>query len=383
VLHLGAFATYDALSVFFLGLAIWLVVRAGDRQNATAWMIAAGVALALANATAYSSALFDLLVIVLAFLIAQPAFGAKLAATRSLTLLIVVMILLGAGLLLGGSSLVHGVDATTVSRVGSGTPALTVLLDAWSWTGVVLAGALCGLVVCWVQRDRSDRRWILVVLAVAALLGPLEQARLHTDASLNKHVALGAWLAAIAAGYAVDRVIVAVPAGATRLTTTCAFAVAMAFPVALGVSQSQQFSTDWPKSASFIAILRPLVQQTSGPVLVEDPSIAEYYLGVRSQWTRWSSTRNIVLPSGLSTGGPSGAAGIVGPGNAGTFGAKIASGYFALIALNFADTTALDHQLRTDILQSGHYQVKDPRVVPYGPDPGTDIIGTYIIWLRT
>src|SRR5580698_6462216 len=52
VLHLGAFATYDALSVFFLGLAIWLVVRAGDRQNATAWMIAAGVALALANATA-------------------------------------------------------------------------------------------------------------------------------------------------------------------------------------------------------------------------------------------------------------------------------------------------------------------------------------------
>jgi hypothetical protein len=383
VLHLGAFATYDALSVFFLGLAIWLVVRAGDRQNATAWMIAAGVALALANATAYSSALFDLLVIVLAFLIAQPAFGAKLAATRSLTLLIVVMILLGAGLLLGGSSLVHGVDATTVSRVGSGTPALTVLLDAWSWTGVVLAGALCGVVVCWVQRDRSDRRWILVVLAVAALLGPLEQARLHTDASLNKHVALGAWLAAIAAGYAVDRVIVAVPAGATRLTTTCAFAVAMAFPVALGVSQSQQFSTDWPKSASFIAILRPLVQQTSGPVLVEDPSIAEYYLGVRSQWTRWSSTRNIVLPSGLSTGGPSGAAGIVGPGNAGTFGAKIASGYFALIALNFADTTALDHQLRTDILQSGHYQVKDPRVVPYGPDPGTDIIGTYIIWLRT
>ncbi len=89
-----------------------------------------------------------------------------------------------------------------------------------------------------------------------------------------------------------------------------------------------------------------------------------------------------MLPSGLSTGGPSKATGVVGPGNAGTFGAKIASGYFALIALNFADTTQLDHQLRADITHSGHYHVKNPRVVPYGPEPGTDIMGTYIIWQR-
>ncbi len=32
-LHLGAFATYDALAVFLIALAAWLVVRAGDRQN--------------------------------------------------------------------------------------------------------------------------------------------------------------------------------------------------------------------------------------------------------------------------------------------------------------------------------------------------------------
>ena len=53
-LHLGAFATYDAMSMFLVALAAWLVVRAGDRQDATGWMVAAGVALALANATAYS-----------------------------------------------------------------------------------------------------------------------------------------------------------------------------------------------------------------------------------------------------------------------------------------------------------------------------------------
>lgn len=378
-LHLGAFATYDALSIFLLALAAWLVVRARDRHEATAWIVAASLVLALANATAYSSVLFDVVVVLLAFLIAQPSFGTKVAATRCLTLLIVVVVLLGAGLLIGGSSYVHGVAATTIRRAGGGSPALTVLVDAWSWTGVIIVGAICGVVICWRSRDGTARTWLLAVLAAAALLAPCEQARLHTITSLDKHVGPGVWLAAIAAGYAIDKVVAAVPAGSTRVVTTSAFAIALAFPISLGATQSQRLSTNWPKSASFIAILRPLIERNAGPVLVEDPSIAEYYLGVRSQWTRWSSTRNIVLPSGLSTGGPSDAAGVVGPGDAGTFGAKIASGYFSLIALNFADTTKLDHQLRADIVASGHYR-KDVSVVPYGPQPGTDIVDTYIIW---
>ena len=71
-LHLGAFATYDALSVLLVALAAWCVVRAGDRGEATGWMVAAGVALALANAAAYSSVLFDLVVLALALLTALP-----------------------------------------------------------------------------------------------------------------------------------------------------------------------------------------------------------------------------------------------------------------------------------------------------------------------
>ena len=88
-LHLGSFATYDAMSLFLVALASWLVVRAGDRPDATGWMIAAGVALALANATSYPSALFDPVVLVLALLTALPRPGGKLAAARALTLLAV------------------------------------------------------------------------------------------------------------------------------------------------------------------------------------------------------------------------------------------------------------------------------------------------------
>src|SRR2546429_8870121 len=82
-LHLGSFATYDAMSLFLVALASWLVVRAGDRQDATGWMVAAGAALAVAHATSYPSALFDPLGLVLALLPAVPRPGGQLAPARA------------------------------------------------------------------------------------------------------------------------------------------------------------------------------------------------------------------------------------------------------------------------------------------------------------
>jgi hypothetical protein len=371
-LHLGAFATYDAMSVFLISLAAWLVIRAGARPGTTRLLILAGVVLALANAAAYSSTLFDVIVIVAAFLMAAPELGVRTAATRCLTVLTVAAVLLGAGLLIGGSIYWRGVRATTLQRTPGAASPLTVLGDAWLWTGIIVAVALCGVVISWVRREGRWSVLLLAVLTVAALIGPLEQANLHTAASLDKHVGLGAWFAAIAAGYAVDKLIAAVPVGQTQTITCGACVVALALPLSLGASQSRTFSTDWPNSASFIAILRPLVEHGNGHLLVEDPEIAEYYLGAESQWERWSSTRNIVLPSGASSGGPSSAAGVLGPGNAGTYGTKIIDDYFSLVALNFADTTPLDHKIAADV--EANHRYTRIQVVPYGAN------GTYVIW---
>ena len=371
-LHLGAFATYDALAVFLVALAAWCVVRAGERQDATGWMVAAGVALAVANAAAYSYVLFDPVVIVLALLTAIPKPGGKTAAARGAILLTVVIVLLLAGVLLGGSSYLHGIGKTTVARVAGPDSPLSVLADAWSWTGLIIVVGVCGVVISWVLRERRALTWLLAVLTAAALLGPLEQARLHTAASLNKHVGLGAWFAAIAAGYAVDKLIAAAPAGRTRSLTCGACVVALAFPLSLGASQSRAFSTSWPDSASFTAIFGPLADHGSGHLLVEDPSIAEYYLPAGAQWQRWSSTRNIVLPSGASDGGPASAAGVTGDGNPGVFAEFITRGYFSLVALNFADTTPLDHTITADLRRTHRYRII--QVIPYGPH------GTYVIW---
>ncbi|MGH3124605.1 MAG: hypothetical protein ACRDND_26790, partial [Streptosporangiaceae bacterium] len=91
-------------------------------------------------------------------------------------------------------------------------------------------------------------------------------------------------------------------------------------------------------------------------MLVEDPSIARYYLPAGREWRRWSSTRTITLPSGASTGNAVATAGIVAAGNARTFAKYIAKGYFTYVALNFADTSALDHGLATLLHRNPHYR---------------------------
>jgi len=373
-LHLGAFATYDAMALFLIALAAWLVISGQARRNPTNWLAGAGVVLAVANATAYSSILFDPVVVLLAFLLFLPELGRRAAATRCLTVLATCAVLLAIGALIGGSRYLHGFALTTWQRVPGSASTPKVLADASAWTGVVVVLALAAVVVSVAQRDGAARTWLLAVLTVAGILGPLEQAHLHTAASLNKHVGLGAWFTAIAAGFLLARIVAATPIGSTRTVTCTALVVALAFPTVLGISQSRAFATDWPSSTALIAILRPIVFHSSGRLLIEDPAPAEYYLHAESEWMRWSSTRNIVLPGGTSTGGPSQAAGVVGPGNAGTYGEKIKQNYFEFVALNFADTTALDHQLATDLKINPHY--KAVGVVPYyGSAPGT-----YVIW---
>jgi 4-amino-4-deoxy-L-arabinose transferase-like glycosyltransferase len=372
-LHLGAFATYDAMSVFLVALAAWCAVSPREGTEAAGRMTAAAVLLALANATAYSSALFDPVVVALALLIALPS-GGRIAARRCAALVIVLAALLIAGLLVGGSTYLSGLEQTTLGRVAGTEPVLTVLGDAWTWTGVVLALAVCAVITSVATRQGARRTWLLAILAAAALLGPLEQAHLHTLDALAKHIGLGAWFAAIAAGYAADTFIAAASAGRARTLTCTACVIALAFPATFGITQSRTFSTSWPDSASFIAIFGPLVAHDPGHLLVEDPTIAEYYLPAGRQWQRWSSTRNIILPSGASTGHPAKSSGVTGAGDPAAFARYIAEGYFSLVALNFADTTALDHAIRADLARS-HYHIL--QVIPYGPH------GTYVIFRYT
>ncbi len=377
-LHLGAFATYDAMSLFLMALAAWCAVRAGTGKAATGWMIAAGIALAVGNAAAYSSILFDLFVAAVAVLAAVPSSGLGRAASRAALMLIVAAGLLGAGWQLGGSSYSTGFEATTLARAPASATPLSVLASSWSWAGLLILLAVGGVVISLVSRQPAARTCLLAVLTAAAVAGPVEQARLHTQAALNEHVGLGAWFAALAAGYAVDRFIAAASPGRVRAVTCGACLTALIFPVALGAAQSRKLAASWPNASSFVTVFRPLADHDSGHLLVEDPAIAEYYLPSGRHWQRWSSTRNILLPSGISTGGSPATASAALAGNPGVYAEYITAGYFSLVALNFGDTTALDYKIAADLRRNHHYHIV--AVIPYGIEVPPIGVGTYVVW---
>ena len=240
--------------------------------------------------------------------------------------------------------------------------------------------AAAGVIISWFGRPGGTPTLLLLVLTAAGLLGPLEQARLHTLASLNKHVGLGAWFAAIAAADAIDRFLAAAPAGRAQALTT-------------GPERSR-----W-SSRSGLAPASPGSSPRTGPTRPAS-SRSSAHSPITATATCWSRP-----PLSPGTTCPPAASGNAGPppatsscpqartpaarparqeslalGNAGVFAEFITHGYFSYVALNYADTTALDHQITEDLRHNAHY-----RIIAVVPD-GTEIPairGTYIIWRYT
>jgi Dolichyl-phosphate-mannose-protein mannosyltransferase len=397
-LKLGAFATFDPMSVFLVALSAWCAVRGGGRRDFTRWIAASAAALVLANAAAYSSAIFDPVVVAIAFLAMGQEPSLKLAKMRAAALaayVISVLILLADA---GGGFYWTGISKTVLSRVYGTSPASTVLLAAWRWTAPIAVVTAAGLLICAVT-ERSRRTLILIpVLAAALLLVPFEQARIHTITSLDKHADLGAWFAGIVAGYAVStfsrlripkpvRTRIPVPLGPgipvlarmripslVRTTVTVTAAAALVIPLTTGfVSARALFG--WPNSQSFFTAFRPLAEHSTGPLLVEAPSPTRYYLGSAIPWQRWSSTWAITLPNGRSVGSSNG---VTNEGIPGIYIRRIARGFFTLVALNLTTTPGLDHEIIDAMTQSHRY-----RFVGSAPYDASYFAGYYAIWERT
>jgi 4-amino-4-deoxy-L-arabinose transferase-like glycosyltransferase len=269
---LGAFATFDAMSVFLLALCTWLVVRAQGRLSEPL-LLAAGLVLALANATKYASALWDPVIIALAALTAGEG-GPLRSATRAARLTGYMAGALAIAVFrFGGQAYAQGVLFTTLQRQAGGTSAsaLTVLRDSFNWVGVVFILAAIGLGISFTEGVRT--RLLCGTLLAAILLAPAEQARIHILTSLHKHVAFGAWFAAIVAGYALARASRANKARGWRV-----FAAAAGVAAFLGIPQAGTMYSGWPNSARMVADLAPVISQTHCPCLVAENNVVTYYL---------------------------------------------------------------------------------------------------------
>lgn len=279
---LGAFATYDAMALCLLALAACLTVRARGRASEPLIILAA-LAMSLADATKYASTLWDPVIIALAILTAHSG-GWLRAILRGARLAIYAAILIGLGLHFGGSSYVHGIYFTTLDRqvAEASQSAYTVLHDSFDWVGIVFLLALLGVIASW--RAGARDRVLVIVLTAAVLLAPIEQARIHTTISLHKHVAFGAWFAAIAVGYGLAR--------ASRVHQwkgwRIGFAVA-AFAAVIGIYQAaDMYSKGWPNTTRTVAELASIMPRSGCPCMLADYTIADYYLNVQS--SAWQVT---------------------------------------------------------------------------------------------
>ena len=344
---LGAFATFDAMALFLLALAVWLGVRAADGQARTriALLLACGCALAAADAVKYATALFTPVVLVVVALAVRGRHPGGVWLTGILAALGSWLVLMAAAVAAGGHQYWLGLETSTLARAGSDVPMSAVLQHAYVWTSLILVLAVLGVLLA--RRSETGGRLLPAVLAVAALLAPAEQARLHTTVSLQKHVVIGAWFAAIAAGYAMARL--------SRVDPGRGWAAVLALPIAAStlfgsMGQAVSLYRVWPDSTSLVSVLRSAVRAHPGDYLAEDYDVEAYYLRAQVPWQQWSDTYFFSYPGALP-GGPS-------------YQAAIDHHFFALVILDFGDTAATDRQIGSDMHHAGGYYIL-ARTGPY------------------
>lgn len=289
VLHLGSLATYDAMSLFFVALAGWCAARTG-------WRALAGAAAALvaANAVKYASALFDPVVVGVAAATMWNTYGVtKRSLLRSGILVLGVAAAICGLLLIAGPGYWRGVRATTVTRRAGTDPVPVVLAHAAAWGWVILVLAIAGVVVSVAKRQPRTQTVLFGIMAAAGFLAPAEQARIHTLLSLDKHLAFGAWFAAVPAGYAAGQAITALKTRGPALTgwiagfivVTARSVAVLAIPLAaLGWTQAQAMAS-YSQTDYLIPVLQPLTAH--GGRFLSDTARVDAYSLPRVPWNEW------------------------------------------------------------------------------------------------
>jgi putative flippase GtrA len=345
---LGAFATYDAMALCLLAASAFLVVRASGRISEPLLILAALV-LTTADATKYATALWDPVVIGLVILTAERG-GRLAAAMRGIRFAAYLAGMIAVGLRIAGVSYMQGIMYTTVQRRAGGEvgPAWLVAKDTSSWIGPVLLIAAVAVAAAWREGPRS--RWLYALLLVAGLLAPVHQAQIHIITSLHKHVAFGAWFAAIGAGYVLARAsrvnlrkgwrVIAVSAGLVAFT---------------GIPQASAQMSDWPDAAAMTAVMARLVPETGCPCLAMESNVTGYYLtgSDPSEFTgayyfAWRDPQGAML-----TGFPA-------------YAAAIAHGYFKVAEVDPDEGSAVYETISRALERNPAYHLAWSERVPWG-----------------
>lgn len=327
--------------------------------------------LAVADAAKYATALWDPVVVVLVA-IAPVLSGARPrpAWSHAARYAGVLGGLLGAGLLVGGPKYWRGIMSTTVNRtpqqIGIPTPPAIVLHLAWTWVGLVVILAAAGLLLVFARPhpQRIAMAMVAFTLVVGSVLAPLNQARIETSTSLQKHVVFGAWFGCILAGYAIASLATGpIPARwhAMRIAAFAVVFVTAFATVPLAYASQVPAWHQWGvENPEFIAELRAVTRPGNARYLVEGhEDVPAYYVGDVSS-LQWKEAGPDDYSYKDLSGDPALQAGV-------------ANRVFTLIILNNQEST--DSVIETAIREDGGY-----RVLTHLPPSTTTSDATYTVW---
>ena len=284
ILQIGAFATFDAMSVALTACAVWLGVRAGYARSAIRrWpLVAASAAvLAVAEAAAYSGVVMIPVAIGFIGLAWLTPLGVKRAVVGTVGFSVATLLFF-AGILTATQTWTSILDVVIGRHAGAAHDASQyasvghIFNDSWTYSGLIALAALVGVIIAIASGNRVEAAQVGYLAAIAFVI-PLAQAHASTAVSLKKHLAYGAIFAVIAAGYGIRRIRDALPA--QRWAAIACGVVAAVFPVVNGFQQSDNWYHTWPNSSSLIAQLGPRLTEPA-PVTIdlsEASFLCDYY----------------------------------------------------------------------------------------------------------
>jgi hypothetical protein len=209
---------------------------------------------------------------------------------------------------------------------------------------------------------------LCVILVLACIAAPLNQARIGTSVSLHKHVVFGAWFGCFLAGYAVTRIL-----RVRVLIAACALA-ALVLLGAVNAMTAQTFYGNWPtENMAFIAALKPYVHSGDDRYLLSGyDDIPAYYVGSVSS-VQWKEAGDYSY-----TDPQTGQVLVNGP----AFADAIRHQVFSLIILNFQGGVpgepANDYAIAADIAKYGGY-----KIVGHLPPDDSASRNYYTVWRVT